>query len=144
MLYAALLAGMWNVVMITALSSFASVVLISIIFSFVVGISAVIMTERGKYISGLAAVAHAFAPVSVGFLLMAIISLLPYAGVLLGGIVMIPFIAMGLSMLYKSVKEIYKTDMVTALIVVSVAMLTMIVLVMFMGTATMMPMAGVV
>lgn len=141
-----LLAGMWTVPVFAGISAFVTVLLIGILMSFVVGISAVIMTEKGKYLSGFSVMAHTIAPLSVGFLAMAAVMIVPVVGTILATIVLLPFLAIGISMMYKSVKEIYKTDMVTALVIVAVSVLTILATAMFtgVGAAGLNPMMSVI
>lgn len=97
-----------------------SVVLLGIVCSifggFLVQIVFQTLGGKGKYLDGLTTVVYAKFPIAIGFILSSILSLFSTVGIVLALIVMIVFAVLGISTLYRSIKELFAVDMVTALV----------------------------
>lgn len=110
------------------LLAFLSVMLIG----WVVDIVAKTLGGKGNYLDGLTTVTYSSVFLAAGLLLSSVLLLLPLAGtlsvisLLLSGLVMLPAFAAGFSSFYRGIKEMYKTDMITALVTVSVTTLTIV------------------
>lgn len=101
-----------------------SVFLISVIAMLLLGlilnVSATTLGGKGKYFEGLTAAAYSFNPPSIGIFIASLLTFVPLsAGIQI--IALAVSFALGLSLLYRSVKELYRTDMITAFIVVLIA-----------------------
>ena len=92
---------------------------------------------KGDYVEGLTTIAYCMAAPAVALLVTAIFFLVPTLGLLIGFFALSLGLSLGFATLYRSVKELFATDMVTAL--VAVGILTMIVVTTF---AFLMPMLG--
>jgi hypothetical protein len=80
---------------------------------------------RGEYFEGVTAVAYTSLPISVGIVIAAIISAVAtgsaaIAGAIINFVVLAFFGVLGLAIMYRSVRELFRTDMITALIGVAV------------------------
>lgn len=96
-----------------------------LLFGLVVHIAASTLGGKGKYYEGLTTVAYSMLPVSIGFLVIALLSWAPLTiGIQL--IVIAVTLALGISMLHRGVKELYRTDMVTASVAVLISVLVIL------------------
>ncbi len=95
------------------------------LLSLAVSLSATTLGGRGSYYEGLFSVSLSSFILSVGILLSVLLLLVPY-GTAVAIVVMVPVAAVGFAALYRSIKEMFKTDMITALLTVSVTMLAVI------------------
>jgi len=75
---------------------------------------------KGKYFEGLTSNVYALLPVSTASIFSSIFLYLPALGVLLSFITFAIFTVLGLSILYKSVKEFFSTDMVSSLVGINI------------------------
>jgi hypothetical protein len=98
----------------------------SLLFGFIIQIVAVTLGGKGEYYEGLTSVTYTLWPISIGFIIAAIIALIPYA-IIISAIVFAILFAMGASILYRSIKELFKTDMITSLVAVSIVLLALFV-----------------
>ncbi len=102
--------------------AFVAVWVITFLLGLIVHISAYTLTSKGKYHDGLTPVVYGMLHISVGFLAASILSWIPFStGVQI--IVLALMLASGVSTIYRGIKELYRTDMVTALVVVSISVL---------------------
>ncbi len=97
-----------------------------LLLGLVVHISASTLTGKGRYFDGLTPVVYGTLPVSLGFFLTSLVSFVPFSAGLQIVILAIT-LAAGISTVYKGIKELYSTDMVTSFVVVSVAILVIFV-----------------
>lgn len=101
---------------------FVTVWVVTFLLGLIIHITAYTLTSKGKYYDGLTPVAYGMLHISVGFVAAAVLSLFPFStGVQI--IVLALMLASGISTIYRGIKELYRTDMVTALVVVSIATL---------------------
>jgi hypothetical protein len=82
---------------------------------------------KGNYLHGLTAITYTMFPLSLGIFILAILSLIPILGIFLGFIAMSMLAVMSMAILYRSVKELFSVDMITALIGISVLMLGLVI-----------------
>ncbi len=110
---------------------FALVIAIGIIGGYVIKIVSTTLGARGGFFEGMTAISYAFAPLSAALLLIAVLALLPVFGVLIGIVASVILFAFGLSVLYRGVKEMFRTDMITALVAVSILALAFVIALQF-------------
>lgn len=75
-----------------------------------------VLGGRGKYYHGLTAATYTLYPLSIGFIITALLSLIHPALSLIGFIVIAVKAALGFSIYFRSVKEFFNTNMLIALI----------------------------
>ncbi len=119
--------GLVTELLLTSAAAVFFVMLIgSLLMGIVVHVSASTLTSRGKYFDGLTSVVYGMLPISLGFFLTSLVSFIPFsAGLQI--IVLAITLAVGISTVYRGIKELYSTDMVTSFVVVSVAILVIFV-----------------
>lgn len=89
----------------------------SIFISYLINIVMNVLGGKGKYYEGLTATTYSSFPVSVGLFLMSVISAVyPMLGMVAGFILVAIAIALSLSIYFRSIKELYSTDMITTFI----------------------------
>lgn len=81
----------------------------------------------GKYFEGLTVVAYSLLPISIGVLIAAIASVAKVVGVVISFVSLAFFGVLSAAIMYRSVKDLFKTDMVTALVGVSVIYIAIII-----------------
>ena len=102
---------------ISALSIFIAVFIFSAILGYIVKIIVTILGGSGKYFEGLTAVSYAFLPMSASLLVAAIFALVPQ-GIMISVIATAIGFAYGISILFRGIKELFKTDLLTAFVAV--------------------------
>jgi hypothetical protein len=112
---------------VTMVSVFVVVLIISIVLGYILKIIVTTLGGSGKYHEGLTIISYSILPISAALLVAVILTMVPAVGVLLSVIVLAAGFATGLSLLYRGIKELFKTDMVVALIAVSVLILVLFV-----------------
>lgn len=124
-----LLAKMSVMAPLVMAGAFIGVLLLMIVFALLFGliiqVAAVTLGGKGEYYEGLTSITYALWPISIGLLIAVIIALIPFASVI-SGIIFAVLFAIGLATLYKSIKELFRTDMITAFVAVSVVILAMV------------------
>jgi hypothetical protein len=111
---------------VSALSVFAVTLIISIILGFILKIIVTTLGGAGKYFEGLTVVAYALLPMAASLFVASIFALVP-AGIVISAIAVALGFACGLSMLYRGIKELFRTDMVTALVAVSILIIVLLI-----------------
>lgn len=97
-----------------------------LLFALMVHIAANTLGGRGKFYEGLTAVAYAMLPAAAGLFVVSLLAFIPFTlGVQI--IVLALSFVSGLSMLYRGVKELYRTDLLTSLVTISVVIVVLIV-----------------
>ncbi|MFH0949352.1 MAG: YIP1 family protein [Candidatus Aenigmatarchaeota archaeon] len=81
---------------------------------------------KGEYYEGLTAITYSHAPISLGVLITSIFLFVPIIGIAIGIIAISLSLAYGISMLYRGIKELFKTDMIVSFVAVSVFIIVMI------------------
>ncbi len=113
------------------LNSMSIFVILAVFLGLVVSIAAVNLGGKGEYYEGFTAVTYAFAPLSAGLLAISVLGYLPAIGSLISFFVMFPVLAAALSVLYRAVKELYKTDMITSFATVSITLTVLVIATLF-------------
>ncbi len=108
------------------ISIFVGGLFVSLLGGMLVKIVMVILGGKGKYFEGLTSLAYSILPLSKGFLLAAIFSLLSIYGIMLSFIVLIIFCAISVSVFFRSIKELFGTDTVTTWVGVGIMSFTII------------------
>ena len=106
----------------SAIAVFLVMLVGALLMGLVVHISASTLTSKGKYFDGLTSVVYGLLPISIGFFVTSLLTFIPFS-VGLQIIVLALTLAYGISIIYRGIKELYSTDMVTSFIVVSIAIL---------------------
>lgn len=105
--------------------SFLGLLLIaSVITAFVIEIILRTLGGKGKYYEALTAVSYSLVPVSAGFLIASIMLFMPAVGSMLAFLFLLPAFALGMSLLYRSIKELFGVDTITSFLAVSVMLMT--------------------
>ncbi|MEM7819437.1 MAG: YIP1 family protein [Candidatus Aenigmatarchaeota archaeon] len=98
--------------------------LVCILFlGLIVEISVNTLGGKGTYYEGLTSSTYSLFIISVGLLIASIFMLVPY-GIVVSVIVFGVLLSLGLSILYRSVKELFKTDMITSFVTISIVTMT--------------------
>jgi hypothetical protein len=105
-------------------------ILFSIFFSYLINLVMNILGGRGKYYDSLTAATYSSLPISVGLLLISILSAINAAiGMIISFVFIAIMLALSLSIYFRAIKELYSTDMFTTfigfLIIIYVFMLTL-------------------
>lgn len=116
------IAGAASMATFVFLLSFLSIMLVG----WVIDIIAKMLGGKGSYFDGLTTVTYGSVFLSTGTFLASSIVFVPVAGLLLSAIVLLPTFAAGFASLYRGVKEMYKTDTITAFVTISVTTLTLV------------------
>jgi len=128
--------------LISAISVFLLVLIGGLILGWIVQIITTTLGGKGKYYEGLRAIVNTLIAPSIGALIASIFLYVPAVGTAVIFLVLAVTIALGLATLYRSIKELFSTDIITALVTVSV--LSMAVVIAIMGAtlsfASMFPM----
>ena len=119
------------------LSSFSVFVIFAAVLGWVVRIAAVNLGGKGEYYEGFTAVTYALAPFAAGLLVISLVTYVPVIGGLLSFLVVFPMLASALSILYRAVKDLYRTDMVTSLITVSITTTVLVLALVFLSSSAM-------
>jgi len=88
---------------------------------------------KGDYVHGLTVDAYSLAAPSVASLVTAIFFAVQWVGPIVGFLALSLGIALGISTFYRAIKELFATDMITALVAVGVLMLALTVAFAFMA-----------
>jgi len=112
---------------IIAVGVFLLVLIGALVIGWLVQLVATILGGKGKYYEGLTSVTNALIVPSVGAVAAAVLSYIPFIGIPLVFLVLAISLSMGLATLYRSVKELFSSDMITAFVVVSVLSLALII-----------------
>ncbi len=110
---------------------FALVIGVGIVAGFVIKTIANALGSKGGFFEGLTAISYALAPITLAILLIAVLAWLPVLGIILGLLASLILFAFGLAVLYRGVKEMFRTDMITAFVVVSVFAMAFIIAMQF-------------
>lgn len=110
-----------DIIFLVAFGSTLTVLLFGIIFSiflsYILNIIMNVLGGKGKYYEALTATTYSSLPISIGLFIMSLVSAIyPLLGMLLGFIIVAITIALSLSIYFRSIKELYSTDMFTTFI----------------------------
>ena len=105
------------------------------LFGFIIKIIAVNLGGRGKYLEGLTCIAYASIAPSIGILISSLMLYVPF-NIIISAVIVAVTTALGLSTLYRSVKELFRMDMITTLVTVFMTMLSVIYIVVLLNGLT--------
>jgi hypothetical protein len=108
----------------SAVSVFITVLIISVILGYILKIIVTTLGGSGKYFEGLTVVSYAILPISAGLFAAAVFAL-AQPGIAISALATAVGFAYGLSILYRGIKELFRTDMVTALVAVSILIIVL-------------------
>lgn len=95
----------------------------TIVLGYLLKIAMNTLGARGSFYDGLTAVTYSIMPLAIGALISAILSYVPILGVMISFLIMAVLGVMGSALLYRAAKEMFATDMITALVGISVLIL---------------------
>lgn len=108
----------------SGLSAFFVTLIGIMLFGMTIHVSATILGGKGKYFEGLTSIAYGGFPLSVGFFIVALLSFVPLTiGIQI--VIMAITAAMGLGIIYRGIKDMYRIDMITSIVVVSIALIAL-------------------
>lgn len=111
-----------------SISVFLLGVLSTIIFSYFTYLIMNVLGGRGRYFAGLTSITYSCFPLSFGAIVTAFLFLLhPALGLILGFIIIGAYAALSLSILYKSVKELFAVDLITSWIGLGLLILAIVI-----------------
>lgn len=93
---------------------------------FVLRVVANALGLKGAFFDGVTALAYAFIPISAGLLIASLLALVPL-GIFFGLIALAILFALGIAVLYRGILVLFRADMVTAFVIVTVIALSLIV-----------------
>jgi hypothetical protein len=102
------------------LSVFISGVIATIFIGWIIELIITTLGGKGKYFEGLTACVFGLFPISIGLLISSIVSFIPMIGFLISLILITLSSAVGISMFYRGLKEMFGTDMITTWIGVGI------------------------
>jgi hypothetical protein len=118
--------GLYDALLVSSVVSMFVIVLVAgLLVGFVFYAAAITLGGKGGYFEGLTAISYGLLPISVGVLVSAVLMVIPYTSGLQLIVLAFAFV-LGFSVVYRALKELYSTDMVTTLVVVSVSVLAII------------------
>lgn len=127
------LGGMMSgLTLMAAAGIFVLVLLGGLFVGLIIKLITVTLGGKGDYLHGLTAAAYTALAPSAGMLVAAIFMRIPIAGTVVSFVALALALARGVSTLYRSLKELFGTDMVTAFVAVSI--LAMVLAVAFWGS----------
>jgi hypothetical protein len=104
----------------SAVGVFILVIVGGLFLGWIVKTAMITLGGTGKYFEGLTVVAYSALPISIGVLIAAIVSSIQVIGVVISFVALAFFGVLGIAIMYRSIKDFFKTDMITALVGVSV------------------------
>lgn len=119
--------AMANLGVASALGVFLLVLVGGLFLGWIVKTAMTTLGGQGKYFEGLTVVAYSCLPISIGVLIAAISSIAGSIGIVISFVALAFFGVLGIAIMYRGIKDLFKTDMVTALVGVSVIYLAIII-----------------
>lgn len=110
----------------SALGVFLFVVVGGLFLGWIVKIAMTTLGGQGKYFEGLTVVSYSCLPISIGVLIAAIASVAGAIGAVISFVALAFFVVLGTAIMYRGIKDLFKTDMVTALVGVLVIYIAII------------------
>ncbi len=102
------------------------VIAVGIIGGYALKIAANALGLKGGFYEGLTAISYAFVPVAAGILIATVLSRIPL-GIVAGAIALALMFSMGVAILYRGIREMFKTDMITSFVCVSIITLAFVI-----------------
>jgi len=94
-----------------------------IVLGYLLKITMNILGGHGSFYEGLTAVTYSVIPLSVGLLIVAVLSYIPILGIFISFLIMSVLGVMGAALFYRATKEMFATDMITTMVGISVLIL---------------------
>ena len=132
-----LLGAVGTASVVIAIGVFLLVLVGGLIVGWLIQLIATTLGGKGRYYEGLTSVTNSLIVPAIGAVAAAILSYVPYIGLPLVFLVLAITLSIGVASLYRSVKELFSTDMITAFVVVSV--LTLALILALLGTVVSLP-----
>jgi hypothetical protein len=98
----------------------------TLFFGFLIQLVFNVLGGKGRFYEGLTSAVYAKFPIAVGIFIAALFTWLPFAGLPIAVLASIIFTIIGVVAFYRSVKELFGTDIITAWIGVSILVLGII------------------
>jgi hypothetical protein len=111
----------------SALGVFLLVVVGGLFLGWIVKIAITTLGGTGKYFEGLTVVSYSCLPISIGVLIAFIASVAGTIGKVISFVALAFFGVLSAAIMYRAIKDFFKTDMVTALVGVSVIYIAIII-----------------
>ena len=105
---------------VTAVSTFLLIFLGGIFIGLLLMITVNTLGGKGVWADGITTIGYSLVAPSVGILAASVLSIIPIAGALIGFIVLAITFALGAATFYRSTKELFSVDMITAFVAISV------------------------
>ncbi len=96
--------------------------IIILFLAFLIDISVKVFKGKGVYKDALGVVSYLSIYIGIGMIITAIFSTAGSLGLLFSFFIVVPLLVLGLSTLYAGIKELYKLDMITTFVIVSIVM----------------------
>lgn len=113
-----------------ATSSGAETFMVIIVFTFVIiaelllgSLASIVMKilgAKGGFFEGITVIGYSLFVASIGYLVFGLFSFIPLIGALIAGAIVLFFFGIAFAIMYKGLKELFETDMITALVGVGV------------------------
>ncbi len=120
-------AGLFGILL---LASAAAIFLVALVGMLLLGLVVHIITAtlggKGRYFEGLTTVTYSMVPLSAGVLIVSLLAWVPLTTGIQIIVIALTF-ALGLSVLFRGIKELYSIDMVTSYVAVSVAVMAILI-----------------
>ncbi|MBI4895393.1 MAG: YIP1 family protein [Candidatus Aenigmarchaeota archaeon] len=113
--------------MIVGVGMFLMIFIGSLIIGWLIQLIATTLGGKGGYKEGLTAITNALVVPSIGAVAVAIFSYVPFLGIPLIFLTLAVSLSIGIAVFYRSIKELFSTDMITAFIVVSILAIALII-----------------
>ncbi len=113
--------------MIVGVGMFLIVLIGSLVIGWLVQLITTTLGGRGGYREGLTTITNALVVPSIGAVAAAVFSYVPYVGLLLVFLTLAVSLSIGIAVFYRSIKELFSTDMITAFVVVSILAIALII-----------------
>ncbi len=79
-----------------------------------------VLVNKARYTEAFAVITNSFLALSIGILVASVLSYIPFAGPALAYIVIVPLAALSYALMFKLIKTLFGTDMITAFVAVTV------------------------
>ena len=114
----------WLPAVASALTVFLTVFVIAIVLGYMLKIIATTLGGKGGFYHGVTCIAYPLAPMGLAMLVAAVASPFP-GGVVVSSLALAIGFSMGISMLYRAVRELFAVDMVTSLVALSILIIVL-------------------
>lgn len=109
------------------IATFVLSLVFGVILAWVVKLAATTLGGKGEFREGLVVVSYSMIFLGSGLFVASLLTRIPFVGIVLGALVLLATAATGLATFYRGIKEMFRTDMIVALIAVSVVVLAFLI-----------------